>query len=52
MNLDGAVDESDVEKFFDYFSTGNANADVNQNGGVEGDDFECFSGCWGGGLGG
>ncbi len=46
FNLDGGVDGSDVNAFFDAWESGDMSADLNADGGVDGGDVEVFFEHW------
>ena len=45
-NLDGGVDGSDIDAFFNDWQQGNAAADANADGGIDGGDIEAFFVVW------
>lgn len=46
FNLDGGIDGSDVEAFFDAWVVADPSADTNLDGGVDGGDVEAFFTAW------
>lgn len=46
FNIDGGVDGSDVQSFFEAFAPSLPVADVNCDGGIDGADIETFFVCW------
>lgn len=46
FNVDGGVDGSDIDAFFQAWEAGLSNADINSDGGVDGTDVEAFFSFW------